>query len=161
MDQTNLQTAKNLPNDSQSDSQTSGNPVAANQGLPTSSPKKFKILIVEDDPILIKMYKAKFIKEGFEVLAAEDGEAGLKLALETRDLSFIILDIMMPKLSGIDLLRQLRQHPERKNIPVLVLSNLAQPKEAEEIKSLGVKELLLKANLTPSQIVAKVREYLS
>jgi len=118
-----------------------------------------KILLVEDDPLLVKMYTAKFTKEGFQVISAQDGEAGLNLALKG-DVNIIILDVMMPKLSGIDLLTKLRQDPRGKDIPVLMLTNLTQEEEAQKALSLGAKEYLIKANLTPSQVVERVKKYI-
>lgn len=126
---------------------------------PAQKPRVQTILLVEDDPLLSRMYQTKFTKEGYRVLLAEDGEAGLKIALEQR-IDFLILDIMMPKLSGLDLLAKLRENPRGKTIPVIVLSNLAQQKEAEKALALGAKEFLIKANLTPSQVSAKVKQYL-
>lgn len=117
------------------------------------------ILLIEDDSLLLKMYKTKLEKEGFQVLAAEDGQKGLKMALEEK-VDFILLDIMMPKISGLDLLTKLRQNPKGKNIPVIVLSNLAQPEKSKKALDLGAKEFLVKANFTPSQVVAKVKQYL-
>lgn len=117
------------------------------------------ILIVEDDPLLVKMYTTKFTKEGFTVLTAEDGEEGLKTAIANK-IDFMVLDVMMPKLSGIDMLTQLRQNPAGLSTPAIVLTNLTQQAEAERLKTLGVKEYLVKANLTPSEVVAKVKQYL-
>lgn len=120
---------------------------------------KHKILIVEDDPLLTKMYTTKFITEGFEVSSAADGEEGLaKATAVTPD--FIILDVMMPKLSGIDMLSRLRATEKGKNVPVIVLSNLSQEEEAKKALALGAKEYLIKANFTPSEVVTKVRMYL-
>ncbi len=122
-----------------------------------SHPKK--VLIIEDDPLIIKMYQAKFVFEGFEVQTAEDGLKGLELAkLNTPD--FIILDIMMPQLSGIDLLEKLRADSKGKDIPVIVLTNLSEKDEEQKALALGVKEYLLKANLTPGEIVSKVKAHL-
>ena len=123
------------------------------------TPKKPLILLIEDDSLLIKMYKAKFIAEGFEVIIASEGESGLKMALEN-PVSFIILDVMMPKLSGLDVLEKLRQNPKGKAIPVIVLSNLDQEEKSKKAVQLGAKEFLVKANFTPAQIVEKVRKYL-
>ncbi len=123
------------------------------------TPKKPLILLIEDDSLLIKMYKAKFIAEGFEVIVAEEGESGLKMALEN-PVSFIILDVMMPKLSGLEVLEKLRQDPKGKIIPVVVLSNLDQEEKSKKAVQLGAKEFLVKANFTPAQIVEKVRKYL-
>lgn len=125
----------------------------------TQTPKKPLILLIEDDSLLIKMYKTKFVSEGFEVLVAEEGESGLKMALEN-PVSFIILDVMMPKLSGIEVLENLRQNPKGKAIPVIVLSNLDREEKAKKALSLGAKEFLVKANFTPTQVVEKVRKYL-
>jgi len=123
------------------------------------TPKKPLILLIEDDSLLIKMYKAKFIAEGFEVIIASEGESGLKMALEN-PVSFIILDVMMPKLSGLEVLEKLRQDPKGKIIPVVVLSNLDQEEKSKKAVQLGAKEFLVKANFTPAQIVEKVRKYL-
>src|SRR3989304_1240459 len=119
-----------------------------------------KILIIEDDPLLSKMYKTKFSSEGFGVETGEDGEIVLKIALEGKP-DFIILDIMMPNLSGIEFLSRLRQTPVGADVPVIVLSNLSEKKEMEEARRLGVKEYLIKSSLTPKDIVEKVRGYLS
>jgi len=123
------------------------------------TPKKPLILLIEDDSLLIKMYQAKFIAEGFEVIIASEGESGLKMALEN-PVSFIILDVMMPKLSGLEVLEKLRQDPKGKIIPVVVLSNLDQEEKSKKAVQLGAKEFLVKANFTPAQIVEKVRKYL-
>ena len=123
-----------------------------------NAPKK-KILIVEDDPLIIKMYQAKFSFEGFEVLVAEDGVQGLELA-KSEVPDFMILDIMMPQLSGIDLLEKLRADSKGKNIPVIVLTNLSEKDEEQKALQLGAKEYLLKANFTPGEIVTKVKQHL-
>ncbi|MGI5827928.1 MAG: response regulator [Patescibacteria group bacterium] len=118
-----------------------------------------KILIVEDDPLLVRMYQTKFIKEGYEVLTAGDGMQGLDIAQNQKP-DFVIMDVMMPRLSGLELLEELRKNTETKNLPVIMLSNLSQPEQREKALQLGVKEFLLKANYTPSQIAEKVRQYL-
>ena len=118
------------------------------------------VLLIEDDPLLTKMYKAKFTTEGFNVLVAQDGEEGLKMALESNP-DLILLDIMMPKLSGLDLLSKLREDPKGKDVPVIILTNLTQQKEAQKALDLGAKEFMVKANLTPSQVVEKIKKYLN
>lgn len=117
------------------------------------------ILLIEDDPLLVKMYNTKFQKEGYGVIFAEDGEDGLKKAL-AGGYQILLLDVMMPKLSGFDLLTRLRQDPVGKEIPVIMLTNLTQEEEMNKAKALGVKEYLIKSNLTPSQVVEKVRKYI-
>lgn len=121
--------------------------------------KKPTVLLIEDDLLLVKMYQTKFTLEGFNCLVANDGEEGLKLALEN-GVDFIILDIMLPKLSGLDVLEKLQQDPKGKEIPVVVLTNLTQQEEAQKALALGAKEYLIKANLTPKDVVEKVRQYL-
>lgn len=127
---------------------------------PAANPNQKTILIVEDDPLLVKMYSTKFGKEGFNVLTAQDGEEGLETALNNQA-DFMILDVMMPKLSGIDLLTKLRSDPKHANTPVIVLTNLTQKEEALKVQNLNVKEYLVKANFTPSEVVAKVKQYLA
>lgn len=122
--------------------------------------KKPTILIVEDDPILVKMYTAKFTTDGFTVLSASDGVEGLNMAL-TQPVDCMILDVMMPKMTGVDMLTKLRADEKGKNIPTLVLTNLPQKEEAMKLQELGIKEYLVKANLTPSEIVAKVKQHLA
>lgn len=125
----------------------------------TPSQNKKTILLVEDDPLLVKMYSTKFTKEGYNVVSAEDGEKGLQMALNQK-VDLILLDVMMPKLSGIDLLTRLRQDPKGKEVLVIVFSNLTQVDEAQKALALGAKEYLIKANLTPSQLVAKIKQYI-
>ena len=118
------------------------------------------ILIVEDDPILLKMYSEKFMFEGFKVLIARDGLEALETALGTEQIDIILLDIMLPKMSGTDFLEKLRQDSKGKNIPVIALTNLAEETEKQRAIKLGVKEYLVKAMQTPEQVVEKVKKYL-
>jgi len=121
--------------------------------------QKKKVLIIEDDPLLIKMYKTKLINEGFEVLTASDGQEGLDLAL-AKIPDAIILDVMMPKLSGLDMLKMLSQDKSGSQIPVVIISNLSQQDEAQQAKKYGAKEYLVKANFTPKEVIEKVKQYL-
>lgn len=117
------------------------------------------ILLIEDDHILSRMYTEKFKHDGIRVLNAYDGEVGLRLALEQK-VDLILLDIMLPKLSGTDLLARLRQDSRGKDIPVVALTNLAEKKEKERALQYGVKEYLIKAMQTPEQVVEKVKRHL-
>jgi len=126
----------------------------------TEKSDKKTILLIEDDPFLVGMYKEKFIVEGFMVLTAEDGLQGLNLA-GTNKIDLIILDILIPKLSGVDFLAKLRQDEKLKNIPVVALTNLSDAKDEEKVRSYGVKEYLMKSNYTPSQVIEVIRKYLS
>jgi len=117
------------------------------------------ILIVEDDPVLLKMYSEKFNFEGFEVLNAHDGEEALKVALENK-VGIILLDIMLPRMSGTDFLEKYRQDPRGKNTPVVALTNLAEEAERQRALKLGVKEYIVKAMQTPEQVVEKIKKYI-
>jgi len=117
------------------------------------------ILIVEDDPVLLKMYTEKFTFEGFKVLNAKDGEEALDVSLKNQ-VDIILLDIMLPRMSGTDFLEHLRQNAKGVNIPVVALTNLAEEEERQRALKLGVKEYLVKAMQTPEQVVEKVKKYL-
>ena len=118
------------------------------------------ILIVEDDPVLLKMYSEKFNFEGFNVLNAKDGEEALKVALSGEKIDIILLDIMLPKMSGTDFLENFRKDPKGENIPVVALTNLTEDEEKQRVLGLGAKEYLVKAMQTPEQVVEKIKKYL-
>jgi DNA-binding response OmpR family regulator len=119
-----------------------------------------KILLVEDDPLLIKMYQTKLQIEGFEVKVASDGEMGWEM-VQAEIPDFMVLDLMMPKLSGMELLKKIKADSKLKLIPTIMLTNMNRQEELELAKTLGVKEFLLKANYTPGEIVDKIRGYLN
>ena len=128
--------------------------------LPNASVSDKKIiLLIEDDPFLVGMYKEKLEMEGFEVVTAEDGVQGLSFATSQK-VDMILLDILIPKLSGIDLLARLRQDKNGKDIPVIALTNLSGSVDEEKIRSYGVKEYLVKSNYTPGQVVEIMRKHL-
>ncbi len=118
-----------------------------------------KILIIEDDPILLRMYTEKFTFEGFSVTTAKDGEEALKVAAE-KEPDCILMDIMLPRMSGTDFLERYRQLPKGRETPVIALSNLTEQAERDRAMKLGVKEYLVKAMQTPEQVVEKVKKYL-
>ncbi len=124
-------------------------------------PAKVKptILVVEDDPILVKMYREKFTNEGFQVLSAVDGESGLDMALKNK-VDIILLDVMLPRMSGIDLLKRLRENEKGRKTLVVVLTNLADPNEKQKALDLGVRDYLVKAMQNPGQVVSKVKQRL-
>lgn len=121
--------------------------------------KKFKIVLIEDEEMLSNMYEAKFTKEGFEIKKALDGESGLQL-IQANKPDLVLLDIIMPKLDGFSVLRKIKEDPKTKNIPVILLTNLGQDEDIKKGNALGAKGYLVKANLTPAQVVDKVKEYL-
>ncbi len=126
------------------------------QGLQDAS----VILVIEDDPILSKMYTEKFTKEGFKVITALDGETGLDMALSNK-VDMILLDVMLPRMSGIDLLKKLRDQEKGNKTLVVVLTNLADAEEKKRAMELGAKDYLVKAMQNPGQVVEKVKEHLN
>lgn len=118
---------------------------------------KIKVLLVEDDPFLLSMYSTKFESEGFEVAVATDGEEGLKLAAKETP-SIILLDILLPKIDGFEVLKALKKEEGTKNIPVILLTNLSQKDEVEQGISLGASDYLIKAHFMPSEVVEKIKK---
>lgn len=120
-----------------------------------------KILIVEDDRLLVTMYKQKFEKDGYEVSTAFDGAEGLKKIREEKP-TLVLLDIMMPKMHGLEVLEEAKRDPETKDIPIVLLTNLARGEEdINRGLELGAIAYLVKSQLRPSQVVAKVKELLA
>lgn len=109
--------------------------------------------------MLANMYEVKFQNEGYQLIKALDGEAGLELAKKEQP-TMILLDVIMPKMDGFTVLKKLKEGPTTKNIPVLLLTNLGQDEDVEKGKQLGSVGYLVKANVTPSEVVKKVKEVL-
>lgn len=119
-----------------------------------------KILLVEDDSLFVKMYQKKFSHEGLELEAAFDGEEAIEKIKSTKP-NLIILDLMLPKMAGSDVLKKIREDSETEKIPVIILTNLSTSEdEVNRCIQLGVKETLLKTDVTPDKVVALVRKYL-
>lgn len=119
-----------------------------------------KILLAEDDIQLVDMYNRKFELEGFEVKTAEDGEQALKI-LENFKPDVILLDIMMPKITGLQVLEELKKKPEFEDVLIIMLTNLADEKTAEKIYELGATDYFVKAEMTPLEVSSKVKELLA
>jgi DNA-binding response OmpR family regulator len=103
------------------------------------------------------MYSEKFTHEGFNVLKAKDGEEAFKVAT-TQSVEVILLDIMLPRVSGTDFLEKFRSDAKGKTIPVIALTNLAEEEEKQRAIKLGVEVYLVKAMQTPEQVVATVKK---
>lgn len=117
-----------------------------------------KILIVEDDQFLLEMYSAKLKGSGFLVEIAQNGEQALSHIKEFNP-DLILLDIVIPKMDGFEVLRQIRENPANKGIKVIVLSNLGQQSEVERGMSLGADDYFIKAHFTPSEIVHRINKF--
>ncbi|HEV2403101.1 MAG TPA: response regulator [Candidatus Saccharimonadales bacterium] len=119
-----------------------------------------KIAIIEDDQAISQMYRIKFEAEGYEVETAENGELGLQLAHHMRP-DIILLDLMMPVMTGEEMLAKLRASKWGKNIKVIVLTNRGEQEIPPEVKQLGVTALILKADMTPRQVAEVVKNNLA
>ena len=118
-----------------------------------------KILIIEDEEALLLMLAERLERNGYESLTAKDGEEGLlKMKEERPDL--VLLDIVMPKIGGFEVLEAIQQDPALQKIPVIIISNSSQSVEIGRAKALGVKDYLVKAEFDPDEVVAKVRRVL-
>jgi len=118
-----------------------------------------KITIVEDVPSLADMYKFKFEQSGFEVVVGYNGEEGLQKITDQRP-DAILLDIMMPVMSGDEVLARVRAEEWGKGIKVIILTNIGEDEAPERLKSLGVNKYIVKADYTPGQVVDVVKELL-
>ncbi len=119
-----------------------------------------KVLVIEDDSFLRGVLARKLKEEGFEVLEAKDGEEGLQKAQEESP-DMILLDIVLPEMDGFEVLSRLKDNEKSSHIPVIILSNLGQPDERERGLKLGAVAFLIKATLTPQEIVQEVKKYLT
>lgn len=119
----------------------------------------YKILLAEDDIQLSDMYKHKFELEGFEVRSAGDGQIAID-QLETFAPDLVLLDIMMPRVNGLEVLKSIRQNPKKKDMLVVMLTNLGNETTSEEIYKLGATDYIVKADMTPLEVVSKVKEIL-
>jgi len=119
-----------------------------------------KILIVEDDPLMGRMYQKVFSFEKYETELATDGEEGLVKARSAKP-TLILLDVMMPKLNGLQVLERLKADPETKAIPVVILTNLAGTQDAEKALAMGAVKYIIKSEYEPKQVTAMVKEILA
>ncbi|OGM69185.1 hypothetical protein A2975_02400 [Candidatus Woesebacteria bacterium RIFCSPLOWO2_01_FULL_44_14] len=119
-----------------------------------------KVLIIEDDPLMIRLYQKVFKFEGYEVEVAANGEEGLqKVASFTPTL--VLLDIMMPKMNGLEVLEKMKADEKTKKIPVVVLTNLAGQQDAETAIAKGAVKYIVKSEYEPKEVVKMVKEILA
>jgi two-component system phosphate regulon response regulator PhoB len=122
--------------------------------------RKHKILMVEDDDGLAAVYQARLEAEGFEVKRVPNGEDALSAAVEYRP-ELILLDVMMPKISGFDVLDILRNTPETVNIKIVMLTALSQPKDKEKAEQLGADDYLVKSQVVIADVVDRIKHHLN
>lgn len=118
-----------------------------------------KIAIIEDDPVINQMYRMKFEADGFEVELADNGKRGVAL-VEKFQPDMILLDLQMPEMGGAEALEIIRSHDWGKHIPVIILTNLGEEESPKHLRSLGIDSYIVKADLTPRQVVGRVKEAL-
>jgi DNA-binding response OmpR family regulator len=116
-----------------------------------------KILLAEDDLQLIDMYRRKFEMEGFDVRFAEDGQQALDI-LNVWKPEVALIDIMMPKVNGLDVLKYIKERKDYEDVLTVMLTNLGNESTAEEIYKLGATEYIVKADMTPLEVSEKVKE---
>ncbi len=125
----------------------------------TNGMSKTKVAIVEDDLAIAMMYRMKFEAEGYEVETAANGRLGLALAEEMKP-DIILLDLMMPEMTGDEMLVELRSKSWGKNLKVIILTNSGEEAAPPKIKELGVEAYVVKAEMTPRQVAELVKSKL-
>lgn len=114
------------------------------------------ILLVDDDLTLREMYEERLKAEGLEIIQASNGEEAISKAKSNKP-SIILLDIMMPKINGFDVLKELKANPDTKDIPVIVLTALIQDVDKEQGKKLGATDYIVKSETMPGEVIAKIK----
>ena len=118
-----------------------------------------KILLVEDDEALAQMYIMRLTAEGFQVEHVANGEDALSTAVKFHP-DLILLDVMMPKISGFDVLDILRNTPETANMRIIMLTALSQPKDKERAEELGVDDYLVKSQVVIADVIERIKHHL-
>ena len=119
-----------------------------------------KILVVEDDPFLSNLLKIRLEKERLNVILAKDGDEAIKKIQET-DPDLILLDLILPKKSGFEVLQNISLDPNFKNKPVIIISNLGQTIDVQKAKELGAIEYFVKAKISIDDLILKIKEFIS
>src|SRR3989344_544523 len=118
-----------------------------------------RIAIIEDDSVINQMYRMKFEADGFDVQVADNGRDGVEL-VEKFLPDLILMDLQMPEMTGDEALAHIRSKEWGKNIPTIILTTLGAEESPKELKNLNIHSYIVKAELTPSQVVTRVKEAL-
>lgn len=118
-----------------------------------------KVAIIEDDIAISQMYRLKFESEGYQVQTADNGKLGLELVEEFKP-DIILLDLMMPEMTGDEMLAELRKKPWGKDVTVIILTNMGEEEAPKSLKTLGVHSFIVKAEMTPRQVAERVKSAL-
>ncbi len=121
-----------------------------------------KILLVEDDPFLSSLLKNRLQKEGFEIILVRDGDEALN-SLNNSVPNLILLDIILPKKSGFEVMEEVNKNPQLKNkkTPIIIISNLGQPEDIERGRRLGAIEYFIKAKISIDELIEKTKSFIS
>ncbi len=118
-----------------------------------------KIAIVEDDAVISQMYRMKFESDGFDVQVADNGRLGVEM-VQSFAPDLVLMDIQMPEMTGDEAVRQIRSQPWGANVPIIILTNLGVEESPKELRNLNIHSYIVKAELTPSQVVEHAKEAL-
>ena len=120
---------------------------------------KKRILIVEDDSFVMDIYQTKLSQSGYDVVGAENGLEALK-QMEKGNFDLVLLDIIMPYMDGLEVLKKIKADKKNKDLPIILLTNLSQKEEVDKGLGLGANDYLIKSHFTPSEVLEKIRIYL-
>jgi DNA-binding response OmpR family regulator len=129
-------------------------------GDAASKGKAYRILLIEDEDFLRRIFKARLAGEGYDVTDVGSAEKALDWLRETAP-DLIILDLYLPQMNGFEFLKCLRADPTRENIPVLILSGLGQEADIRKGMELGAQEFVIKTNVKPPELLSKIRQMLA
>lgn len=121
--------------------------------------RKRLILLVEDDTFLAGMYSTKLSLENFQVELAENGEDALKKVVQNVP-DLVLLDIILPRMDGFEVLQSIKSNPKTKDVPVILLTNLGQKKDVDKGLALGAEDYLIKAHFMPNEVIDKIKKVL-
>lgn len=127
----------------------------------TNATQQKTIMIIEDDAFVMDIYETKLKSEGFEVILASKGMEAMKILEKSEKMpNLILLDIIMPYMDGLEVLKEVQKNSSLRDIPVILLTNLSQKEEVEQGMKLGAKDYLIKSHFTPSEVLEKISQYL-
>ncbi len=116
-----------------------------------------KILLIEDEDIMIDLLQKKLVAEGYKVLVAKNGEEGLELMKESLP-DLVLLDIIMPKKDGFEVMEEKKKDKDLRKIPLIIISNSGQAIELDRAKALGARDWLIKTEFDPKEVLEKVKK---
>ncbi|OGZ17623.1 MAG: hypothetical protein A2Z78_00515 [Candidatus Nealsonbacteria bacterium RBG_13_36_15] len=114
-----------------------------------------KILLIEDEQLMIELLERRLIQEGYEASIAKDGVEGLEKMRKTMP-DLILLDIIMPRMGGFEVMEKMNEDKELKKIPIIIISNSGQPVELDRAKNLGARDWLIKTEFNPQEVIDKI-----